>query len=219
MDIIYCVVLGTLAIIGAIVTRILTDEAKAWLPWGSKYLTRLAVQMAPAEVRERYDEEWRGHLDAVPGDLGRLYVSIGFVVAAHNLASHRAHFRTYRSIELRGKFIGRSIGGFGSMVPNGATFAAELLDDKAKRVLKSGDIVVIDRLAEFPESGYRLRCVDHIDEKGHVHFGRDLLNRQPRQRPLSEVMALVVDITDTPLRTFGFFRWVASFRRRMDVHG
>lgn len=41
-----------------------------------------AVEKLPDVEQERFSEEWRAHLDEVPGDLGKLLTALGFQYAA-----------------------------------------------------------------------------------------------------------------------------------------
>jgi lipopolysaccharide/colanic/teichoic acid biosynthesis glycosyltransferase len=67
-------------------SRVLADEFKAWSPWIVERLVRRAVARLPDEFKDRYDEEWRGHLNAIPGELGRLVTAFGLVIAADRIS-------------------------------------------------------------------------------------------------------------------------------------
>jgi hypothetical protein len=59
-----------IAVLGVITTLLLNwiaDEAKAWLPWCARRFFDLSVRLLPASERERYSEEWRGHIESFPG--------------------------------------------------------------------------------------------------------------------------------------------------------
>jgi hypothetical protein len=59
-----------IAVLGVIATLLLNwiaDEAKAWLPWCARRFFDLSVRLLPASERERYSEEWRGHIESFPG--------------------------------------------------------------------------------------------------------------------------------------------------------
>jgi len=59
-----------IAVLGVIATLLLNwiaDEAKAWLPWCAHRFFDLSVRLLPASERERYSEEWRGHIESFPG--------------------------------------------------------------------------------------------------------------------------------------------------------
>jgi hypothetical protein len=59
-----------IAVLGVIATLLLNwiaDEAKAWLPWCARRFFDLSVRLLPTSERERYSEEWRGHIESFPG--------------------------------------------------------------------------------------------------------------------------------------------------------
>lgn len=71
-----------IAVLGVIATLLLNwivDEAKAWLPWCARRFFDLSVRLLPTSERERYSEEWRGHIESFPG-IG--LASAQFVLAA-----------------------------------------------------------------------------------------------------------------------------------------
>jgi hypothetical protein len=80
------IVLSIGAVIGPIVLSLVTDECKAWLPWLTKKAIDRAVRKLPAHQRERYNEEWRSHLNEVPGNLIRLWHAIDLSRAAVQIA-------------------------------------------------------------------------------------------------------------------------------------
>jgi len=41
----------------------------------------------PPTQRERFEEEWQGHINEVPGDIGKLTVALGFLRAARKMTS------------------------------------------------------------------------------------------------------------------------------------
>jgi lipopolysaccharide/colanic/teichoic acid biosynthesis glycosyltransferase len=71
-----------LATFYAILGRMFADEIKAWLPWVREQLVGIAVKGLPEVFRERYAEEWRSHLDEVPGEITKFVVALGFVKAS-----------------------------------------------------------------------------------------------------------------------------------------
>jgi lipopolysaccharide/colanic/teichoic acid biosynthesis glycosyltransferase len=78
----------TAIVIGIAISAIgglLRSEAEAWAPWLAIRVLRLAVRRAPAELRDRMDEEWRAHLTEVPGAIGKLIVAFGFLRASHQM--------------------------------------------------------------------------------------------------------------------------------------
>ena len=98
---IFGVAAGLVAIFGTVLSRLLTDEAKAWIPWLTDRLIRRAIQRLPGEQRERYAEEWRSHIAEIPGDLGKLLVASQLLFAARRMSSNkrwnwRAEFARFR---------------------------------------------------------------------------------------------------------------------------
>jgi hypothetical protein len=63
-------------------------------------------------------------------------------------------------------------------LPSGATFIGDYLSEEQKRSLPRGEMVVIDGVAEFSETGLRLRTIDRILADGTVLFQRDAFDRQ-----------------------------------------
>jgi lipopolysaccharide/colanic/teichoic acid biosynthesis glycosyltransferase len=72
--------LGTILI--AVAGRLLTDDAKEWLPWITRRLIERAVNQLPQDERERHEEEWRSHVNEWPGTLAKIYIAWGFLSAA-----------------------------------------------------------------------------------------------------------------------------------------
>lgn len=80
--------LGVL-VAGGIVTvlsTILAAEFRPWSRWVVRMLVRFAVSRLPESRRERFVEEWHSHLNDVPGQIGKLAVAAGFVIAAYGAA-------------------------------------------------------------------------------------------------------------------------------------
>jgi hypothetical protein len=105
--------------------------------------------------------------------------------------------QTGTRIDLSEKFIGRavrdSMARFG--IPSGSTFIGEYLTDSEKNNLVRGNIVVVDGPALHSETGLRLRCIDSIVE-GTARFSADGYGQSRRQRPLSEIFAIVTHVVD-----------------------
>jgi hypothetical protein len=74
-------------ILSAVLSRQLTDELKAWMPWIIEQIVRRAVSRLPRGQQERLGEEWRSHLNEVPGEIGRVVVALGFIVASRRISS------------------------------------------------------------------------------------------------------------------------------------
>jgi hypothetical protein len=75
--------------LAALLGKLCADEVRAWLPWIALQITRIAVRTLPENQRERYDEEWRGHLNEVPGALTKLGTACGFLCAAIKVSPRR----------------------------------------------------------------------------------------------------------------------------------
>jgi hypothetical protein len=59
---------GTILV--AVLGAVLADECRAWLPWIGERVIRRAVRNLAESQRERYNEEWRSHLNEIPGKIG-----------------------------------------------------------------------------------------------------------------------------------------------------
>jgi lipopolysaccharide/colanic/teichoic acid biosynthesis glycosyltransferase len=71
-----------------VVARFMGDEVKSWFTWLHKSIRRIAVAKLPNNLRERYQEEWESGLDDFPGEIFKLFYSIGLLRAA--LGIHKA---------------------------------------------------------------------------------------------------------------------------------
>jgi hypothetical protein len=78
-----------LSAIISILSTLFADEIKAWLPFLAEQVTKAAVRLLRAEQRERYDEEWRGHLEETPAGILRLWIAFGFYLAARRVSYRR----------------------------------------------------------------------------------------------------------------------------------
>jgi hypothetical protein len=79
-------ILATLAgLLAAAMSRLLSDELKAWAPWIIEHLICFAVRRLPARYRKRLSEEWRSHIAGVPGDIGKFIVACGFIRASRTI--------------------------------------------------------------------------------------------------------------------------------------
>lgn len=86
MGLIVSALLGAFALVGAVCAKLLADEFKAWAPSIASKIVSAAVRRLPAQMRERFSEEWQSHINDVPGDLGKIVVACGFLVAAWDIA-------------------------------------------------------------------------------------------------------------------------------------
>jgi hypothetical protein len=85
MALITAIFLFLLGILGTAVSRLMTDEIKAWIPWLIQRVIRSAIARLPRAQRERFEEEWQSHVNDVPGDFGKLRVALGFLTAARKM--------------------------------------------------------------------------------------------------------------------------------------
>jgi len=87
MALIAGVVLFLAGVLGTAFSQQLADEFKAWIPWVVRRVIQRALAQLPEDQRERFQEEWRSHVDEVPGEIGKLYVALGCLFAARKMAS------------------------------------------------------------------------------------------------------------------------------------
>jgi hypothetical protein len=90
MELMWIIAVAILGVTGAAISRQMTDEFKAWLPRLLERIIDLAVCTLPEDQRQRFAEEWRSHVDETPGDIGKLIVALGFLVAASKMAGRPA---------------------------------------------------------------------------------------------------------------------------------
>ena len=76
MGLITAISIGIGSTFAAAVSRLLADEGRAWLPHWTERLVKRAVSRLPLEQQKRFAEEWRAHLDEVPGDIGKLVSAV-----------------------------------------------------------------------------------------------------------------------------------------------
>ncbi len=87
MDLIIIVGLGLLGVIGAVFSKLLADEFKAWAPSLVATIIAAAVRHLPPAKRQRFAEEWEAHVNGVPGDIGKIAVACGCLTAAWKIAA------------------------------------------------------------------------------------------------------------------------------------
>lgn len=73
------------ALFVAIVGQFMADEVKAWFGWLHVKLRRSAVAKLPNECRDRYDEEWEGAIEEIPGEIFKTVYSLGLLRAAFGI--------------------------------------------------------------------------------------------------------------------------------------
>jgi lipopolysaccharide/colanic/teichoic acid biosynthesis glycosyltransferase len=87
MELIFGLAVGLLGIVGAALSRQLSDEFKAWTPRIAERLVQRALRKLPPDQHERFEEEWRSHVNETPGDLGKILVAIGLLPAARKMSA------------------------------------------------------------------------------------------------------------------------------------
>jgi len=75
-----------LSVLAAALSRIVAAEMEAWSPSIMRNLIKLAVGRLPEDRRARFEEEWQSHVNEVPGVVGKILASAGFLLAAHRIA-------------------------------------------------------------------------------------------------------------------------------------
>jgi len=78
---------SVLGLLGAAASRLVVDDFKAWLPRIRYGFINRAVLALPAAQQERYREEWQSHLNEIPGEIGKLFVCLGFLSASRRMSS------------------------------------------------------------------------------------------------------------------------------------
>jgi hypothetical protein len=75
------------ALFTAALSGLFAEELRAWIPRMIESTIRHAVDQLRAGQRERYAEEWRSHINQMPGQIGKFAVAVGFLLAARRMAS------------------------------------------------------------------------------------------------------------------------------------
>ncbi|WP_119462934.1 sugar transferase [Rhodospirillaceae bacterium SYSU D60014] len=91
MELIGALLLAVFTIVGAAVSIQLSAEFKVWVPWITERLIERAVQNLPPDQRERFAEEWRSHVNDIPGEIGKLVVALGLLPASRKMAFNLDH--------------------------------------------------------------------------------------------------------------------------------
>jgi predicted PurR-regulated permease PerM len=86
MELIIGFIVIVLGILGAALSRQLTDECKAWTPWIIRYLINRAINKLPDEERVRFEEEWLAHVNELPGEVGKIIAALGLLSAAQRIS-------------------------------------------------------------------------------------------------------------------------------------
>jgi lipopolysaccharide/colanic/teichoic acid biosynthesis glycosyltransferase len=70
------------AIIIPVTARVVGDDVREWLPWITKRLVERAVSRLPEQERDRFEEEWWGHINELPGNLAKVHAAWGCLSAS-----------------------------------------------------------------------------------------------------------------------------------------
>jgi hypothetical protein len=81
-----------IGIVVAVISGLVTDDLKEWMPWFVERLLRIAVCCLPQQHKSRMDEEWRSHINEMPGHLGKLCIAIGCCLAALKISRSEERF-------------------------------------------------------------------------------------------------------------------------------
>lgn len=102
MEYLTIIALAIFALLGPIVQQQLSDELKAWLPYLTNLALRKAISVLSKNHQERYAEEWQSHLDSLPGEMGKLVVALGFLVASCKMkpTKQRRLFASKRLVDI-----------------------------------------------------------------------------------------------------------------------
>ncbi len=90
-----------LSVFVATLSRFFAAEIEAWVPSFVGAILKLAVSRLPGRHRGRFDEEWRSHINDVPGTLGKFVTATGFFFAAYKIASAERTIEPLRIALLR----------------------------------------------------------------------------------------------------------------------
>jgi hypothetical protein len=78
--------LAIVGIAGAALSIFLAAELRAWMPWLTDHLIKRAMRQLHYEDRNRYDEEWRSHINETPGETAKLLVAIALQYASYRMS-------------------------------------------------------------------------------------------------------------------------------------
>jgi hypothetical protein len=150
MAMITAIGLFVLSLLTAVLTKIAAEEVEAWSPFIIRRLIKLAVSWLPENKRERFDEEWRSHVNEVPGRVGKVLSAAGFLLAAHNMAL------TFRREHLYEGWL-HKVTYFENVVSKIMMVANEIEQDKILASVASGPSFV--EIREFKEALDKLRAL------------------------------------------------------------
>jgi hypothetical protein len=88
----YLIITAVLAVIGVAFTicisatgKLVADDFRAWAPRLTEWLVAHAVARLPEDQRDRYGEEWRSHVNDIPGDLSKIFWAVRYMSAARKV--------------------------------------------------------------------------------------------------------------------------------------
>jgi lipopolysaccharide/colanic/teichoic acid biosynthesis glycosyltransferase len=87
MDPLVTILVASLGLLSAALSRQLSDEFKAWAPSLAKHLIARAVRKLPEQQRARYLEEWSSDVDDTPGEIGKILKAFGYGRATTSMAA------------------------------------------------------------------------------------------------------------------------------------
>ncbi len=76
----------------AVLTGLVTSQLYDGSTTGARFLIKVASGRLPSGKRDRYREEWLGHLDDCEGKLAKLYHGLGCFLASHRMHSPVARY-------------------------------------------------------------------------------------------------------------------------------
>lgn len=85
--------MGWLATLGAffagilamVISQLLADEFKAWIPRLTKWLIDRAIRQLQPMDRNRYEEEWQSHINELPGQVSQIITAAQLGIAARRM--------------------------------------------------------------------------------------------------------------------------------------
>ena len=70
----------------SVLSPLLADDVKELVPWLTNRLITNALRNLPLDFRHRYGEEWRSHLNEIPGQIGKFLFAINLVVCSKRIS-------------------------------------------------------------------------------------------------------------------------------------
>jgi hypothetical protein len=132
MGILTAAVVAVLGLLGATLSKLLADEFKAWAPSLTSRILAVAARALPPSRHARCAEEWEAHVNETPGDLGRLLVACGCVLAAWKMKISRDRQERERQRERDRNWKQR----LWPRSPENPTFPIDKSDGFVRRILK-----------------------------------------------------------------------------------